>query len=112
KPLEEPQYKNLFEEYLLSDNIYIYVGVYMIRFDEYKKVNPELKIYCGREGQNYQLLLPILFNNNVGYIDKEIYNFVLRKGSHSRSYRNKEKLYDRYNGLRDTSLETLKVIHG
>lgn len=111
KPNENTIYKNLFEEYLLSDDIYIYVGAYMARFSEYKKANPNLRIYCGREGQNYQLLLPVLFHNKVGYIDENIYNFVIRNGSHSRRYRNKQKLYDRYDGIRDICLETIKIIN-
>lgn len=99
-----------------SDNIFyqiikgipVYSGVFMIRttllFD--KLSNRE--IYFNREaGQNYQLLLPVAYNNKCGFIEDVLYVYYVRADSHSHAV-NYEKIYQR-TYVREKVLEKVLV---
>lgn len=85
--------KNMFLE--IIDGIPVYSGVFMIRtqllFDKIK--NREI-YYNSEAGQNYQLLLPVAYNNQCGFIDDRLYNCYVRSDSHSHNV-NYEKIYER-----------------
>lgn len=73
----------LFEDLILS-GIPCYPGVFMIRtkllFNKIKNKN----IYYNKEvGQNWQLLLPVTYENSCGYIDDYLYLYYVRNDSHS-----------------------------
>lgn len=57
------------------------------------------KIYSSREGQNIQLLLPILYNSNYSFINKELYGVVAHQDSHSRKKRNSKQIIYREKGI-------------
>lgn len=78
--------KSLFYDCLLSSNgFYFCSGAYMVDFKTLKEVIPNLDIYTDRRaGQNWQLLLPILWKYRCLTILEPLYNVVQRKQSHSR----------------------------
>lgn len=60
-PKEFQDKKDIFEDCIFIRGINCFPGVYMVEFEKYKENNPNLYIYEGREGQNWQLLLPSLY---------------------------------------------------
>lgn len=79
---EEKRDENMFRK--IIEGIPCYPGVFMIRtqllFDKIKN----REIYYNREaGQNYQLLLPVAYDNKCGFIDNILYDYYVRKNSHS-----------------------------
>ena len=58
-----------------------------------KIINRE--IYLNREaGQNYQLLLPVAYDNKCGFIDDILYDYYVRNDSHSHDVDSK-RMYNR-----------------
>lgn len=81
---------NLFEEYLLGDgeNAWLMPLSFMIRMSAFDEVNPDRYIYGTRYGQDWQMLLPLLYRYPCGYIDVPLFKYVLRKGSLSNTNNN------------------------
>lgn len=107
---EEPA--SLFEDCLFVRNGYYFCpGAYMVRFEVLKKVTG-LSIYTHpKAGQNWQLMLPVLYHYRCLTIRQVLYTVVCRRNSHSR-----ESDYDtcitRAEVYRDTLLGTLDRIQG
>lgn len=59
-------------------------GCSMLRTEIFDEVNPRREIYESRQGQNWQLLLPILYEHKSGYIDIPLYSVVEQQESTSR----------------------------
>ena len=49
------------------------------------------RIYESRSGQNWQLLFPLTYHYDCGFIHQKLATYVVRDGSHSRSYTTLEK---------------------
>lgn len=77
---------NIFLDLIIGNNVYYSPGGYMVRSSMFRASMPDsMQIESPREiGQNYQLLLPIIFYYPVGYIEDICYIYTVRKGSHSR----------------------------
>lgn len=73
--------EDLFEDYLLSNQAWFQPGCYMIRMDAFLNANPHRYIFPTRRGQNWQMLLPVLYKYKCGYIDEPLYNYYLHVGS-------------------------------
>jgi glycosyltransferase involved in cell wall biosynthesis len=87
-------------------------GSYMVRSDIFLKANPSKYIYPCRRGQNWQMLLPVMYISKCGYIDEALHNYIVRKNSMSRTdFTIKDHLY-RYNEHEDILLNTIKTIKG
>ena len=103
---------SLFEDCLFArQSFYFGAGAYMIRtrvlfdltrFDIYTDKNA---------GQNWQLMLPILYKYRCKTILKPLYNVVDRESSHSRGqYRDYEAMVTKLGSYYRTQIETLKRI--
>lgn len=68
---------------------------YMIRTDDMRKINPEMNIHECREGQNYQILLPMYYYYKRMYIDEPLAYYVIRNDSHSHMARTREQERER-----------------
>lgn len=68
------------------------------------------RIFASREGQNIQLLLPILYKSNYKFIDKVLYGIVDHQDSHSRKKRNSNQLILREKGLISIYKKTINGI--
>lgn len=73
--------EDLFEDYLLSNQIWLQPGCFMIRMSAFLDSNPNRYIFPTRRGQDWQMLLPVFYKYKCGYIDEPLYNYFLRKGS-------------------------------
>ena len=82
---------NLFRDLLVSNNVQFCPGIYILRTSTFKECYPELQIDESRAGQNYQLLLPIAYKYNYGYINQVLYKYILHPNSHSNSKLHDEK---------------------
>lgn len=73
-----------FEDLIKEHDVYFAPGGYMVRT---KLLLNELKdgqIYEGRGGQNWQLLLPVAYRYECGFIDDVLYYYYIRENGHSR----------------------------
>lgn len=68
-------------------------GSLLVRSASFRKAIPQMKIYESPQGQNYQLMLPLLYFCRWGYLHKPLFIRVERNDSHSRKKRTyKEQL--------------------
>ena len=81
-----PQNTDLFLNYIIEEDTYCFAGgCMMIRTENFLKNNKGREIYINRAGQNWQIILPAIYNSKTGYIDKVVYNYLVRENSHSRT---------------------------
>lgn len=76
---------NLFVDLLLSRNVQFCPGIYILKTAVFMKCYPNLRIDESRAGQNYQLLLPVAYCYDYGYINRVLYKYILHPKSHSNS---------------------------
>lgn len=99
----------LFEDYLLSKNCWLQPGCFMIRTSAFDDANPERYIFPTRRGQNWQILLPILYKYKCGYIDEPLYIYAIHPGSMSDVSKDTlEIIIKRYEMYEELIVETVK----
>lgn len=107
---------DLFEDCLFGHNFYWYVpGDYMLRVNLLWENYPDRNIYISSKygGQNWQLMLPLLYRKKCYTIEEFLYNVVTRKESHSRgTFKTIEENLIKYNEHRNILINTLKSIRG
>lgn len=101
--------KDIFEDCIFVRGINCFPGVYMVRFEKYKENNPNLFIYQSREGQNWQLLLPSLYKHKCYYLNKNVYNYVIRKSSHSHMQRDLNTKLKREESINEILKNTIEI---
>lgn len=105
--------ENLFIDYLLGQNMWLQPGCYMIRTTAFLRANPDKYIYKSRAGQNWQVLLPVLYYFKCAYLDEPLYVYILHKGSHSdqsfATYEDKVKKSLEYEELIIKTLEHMDI---
>lgn len=103
---------SLFRDCLFGRNgFYFCPGAYMIDFYKFKKV-AGTNIYTDKDaGQNWQMMLPILYHFRCITILEPLYNVVVRQSSHSRGqYKGYEAIEKKYKSYENTLLNTLHRI--
>lgn len=80
----------LFENAIMEKNFHF--GYSVIRMEVFDRVNPQREIYPSRQGQNWQLLLPVFFKNKSAFYEKPLYYVVEDFNSVSRA---PHKSYDK-----------------
>lgn len=93
-----------YKEYLFENAVQernFTFGCSMIRTKIFDEVNPKREIYESRQGQNWQLLLPILYRHKSGYIDAPLYSVIEQQESTSRvkSYEKRIKQIAEYENI-------------
>jgi len=85
---------DLFEDCMFKLNGYwMGAGNYLIKIIKLEKTIPHKEIYTDKNaGQNFQLMLPLLYRNQCLTIEKYLYNILKRKNSHSRKSTLEQKL--------------------
>lgn len=90
--------KAITESIIFSKDGYYVCGAYMVRCTFFDSVIANRDIYTGRGGQNAQMLIPVSWYGNPGYIDDVLYRFYSHPDSHSHSINEPAKhvkqLYD------------------
>lgn len=100
----------IFENYLLGKNSYCFAGIFMIRMNEFDKNIKNRKIYNSREGQNWQLILPNIYNQKCGFVDKIVYNYNIIQDSHSHKINTYKEEIKKLNGHKDILENVIKSI--
>jgi len=78
---------------------------YMIRTNALREIYPDLEIMESRQGQNWQILIPMAGKHLCGYIDNNLYHYAVRPNSHSREKRTLEQEVTRWLGLKEILLD-------
>ncbi len=82
---EKPEGEDsFFEDYLEERNIVYGSGEILVRREAFLRAIPERKITESRQGQNFQLMLPLTYCLKCGYLEKPLYKIVKHPDSHSR----------------------------
>jgi hypothetical protein len=107
----------LFEDCLfMQNNFWFGAGMYMIRTSILFQNYPERNYYVSNQygGQNWQLLLPMLYNKKCFTIEEFLFNILDRKKSHSRglfvSINDQIKKYEEHKRILINTLEKIKDI--
>ena len=106
--------ESLFEDCLYGSSNYWYTpGGYMVKTRVLKEVNPELEIYTEHDaGQNWQLMLPVLYKHRCVTVNRVMYSVMVRSASHSRGqYAARKQIKKRINGYRNTIIATINRMH-
>lgn len=101
---------DLFEDCLFAKNGFWFVpGNYMAKVAYLRKVLPNLTIYTEKNaGQNWQLMLPLLYNRKCITIKRNLYSVLVRANSHSRGqYSTYEQVVEKYQAYERTILNVL-----
>lgn len=78
-----PEITKIFDFYVFETDSYMYPGIFMVKMEFFDRCIKNRKIYTSRAGQNWQLILPLAYYGNCGYLNKVVYNYVLIDNSHS-----------------------------
>ena len=108
-PVRKSNDESLFKDCLFCTNgFYWGAGAYMVKTDHvYKKIKSKT-IYVEKEaGQNFQLLLPLLYDGKCVTVNKYLYNVLQRSASHSRKKNTFEKELAKITAYHNTILYTL-----
>lgn len=103
----------LFEDCLFGTNGFWYcAGACMVRTDVLREMIPGLDIYTEHAaGQNWQLMLPVLYQYRCATMPEVKYSLLVRSASHSRGqFSSRKQTNRRYNVYRNTILATLQHI--
>lgn len=86
-------------------------GCSMLRTEVFDEVNPQREIYESRQGQNWQLLLPVLYGHKSGYISTPLYSVVEQQESTSRvsSYSKRIKQLKEYEDIVLTTISQMSI---
>ncbi|MDR0844540.1 MAG: glycosyltransferase [Tannerella sp.] len=104
---------DLFEDFLFSRNDFWFgAGNYMLKAKKIEKYIPGKEIYTEKDtGQNWQLILPLLYKDKCLTVEVFLHDILDRKDSHSRaSFASPELLLERYQIHENTILHTLQMI--
>lgn len=101
----------LFEDFIRDKDVYWAAGAIMVRSELFLKCVPQRDIFVGTGGQNWQLILPISYGYECGFLDEPIYNILRRDNSHSRIAKDPERAYAYALKQENTVLETIMRIN-
>ena len=99
---------NLFEDLLFLRNVFFVPGGYMVRSSTVEEVLNERDIYSGLGGQNAQVLVPVAWKGQIGYLEEILYKYYIRKESHSHSIQSIEATIRQLEYFEIILVETLK----
>lgn len=85
----------MFLDFITEKNVVFTPGVYMVRREAFLDTCPSRHIYESRAGQNWQVLLPLCYKYECGYLNEELFSYVIYDDSHSRSDKNIKQVYER-----------------
>ena len=100
-----------FVENIILEKDLIYCPVaYMVRSDALKEVIPELHVFESMTGQNIQMLLPLAYRYECGYLpmDEPLFCYSIRTDSLSHRKMTRRQSLRHYTDLREIKDETLK----
>lgn len=105
---EDTEY--IFENYVLGKNAYCFVGIFMVRMETFDKQIKNRQIYNSKEGQNWQLILPNVYNQKCGFVDSIVYNYNIIEDSHSHKKRDFKQEIKKLKGHQDILINVINEI--
>lgn len=105
-----PRITKIFDFFVFETDSYMYPGVFMVRMNFFDKCIKNREIYISRAGQNWQLILPLAYYGNCGYLNKVVYNYVVIDGSHSHSVKKTKDLFKRCDEHEDILFHVLDTL--
>ncbi len=103
---------NLFEDLINEKNVVYGPGTIMVRRSSVVQAIPSLNIFECKEGQNWQLILPLAYTFRCGYIDKPLFKYVKHSDSHSRVKRTHRQEIARIKRFIEMLTKTIESIPG
>lgn len=100
----------LFSDLVLENNVIFGPGTIMVRRECIIRSIKDLNIYENREGQNWQLMLPLAYYYKPGYINEPLFKYVVHQDSHSRTKKKITELVERHKGMEDILINTINRI--
>ena len=100
----------LFKDLLDENNVVYCPGSICVRTEALKTVLPDMEIYESREGQNWQLMLPLSYSCKYGYLNEVLFKYVIHPDSHSNRERTYAELLTRRDNFHILQVETIKSI--
>lgn len=85
----------LFKDLLDEKNVVFCPGTILSRTASLKRAIPDFAIFESREGQNWQLMLPLAYSCKWGYLEEVLFKYVVREDSHSHQRRTYEEINHR-----------------
>ena len=85
----------LFDDLVFEGDGYFAPGSYLIRAEAFRRTHPDGKLYVSRGGQNWQILLPLAYQYECGFVDDIVYYIVIHQDSHSRVGKSYEEYLER-----------------
>ncbi len=101
---------NLFEDLIYEHNVVFAPGTICVRSEVLKQAIPSLHIYESREGQNWQLMLPLAYEYKYGYIEEPLFKYVVHGDSHSHTKMSYERAIQRLGNFDTLLKETISRI--
>ena len=105
-----PRITKIFDFFVFEKDSYMYPGVFMARMKFFDKCIKNREIYTSRAGQNWQLILPMAYYGNCGYLNKVVYNYVVIDSSHSHSVKKIKDLLNRCDEHKDILFHVLDTL--
>lgn len=100
----------LFKDLLDIKNVVFGPGSVCVRTEALKSVLPNLEIYESREGQNWQMMLPLAYSCKYGYLNEVLFKYVVHWDSHSRQKRTYEEQLARWDNFYTLQSKTIESI--
>ncbi|MBR4962018.1 MAG: glycosyltransferase family 2 protein, partial [Clostridia bacterium] len=97
----------LFSDLIYENNVCFNPCIIMAKREAIISTIPARHIYESREGQNWQLMLPLAYKYECGYLDEVLCKIVSHNDSHSRTKRNYRQILDRYYGFEDLLIHVI-----
>lgn len=108
---KRPNNLDIFDSYIFETDSYTFAGIFMVKMEYFDSCFKDRKIFSNtRAGQNWQLILPLAYHNECGYLDKLVYNVVLTNESHSRKRMNLIEELRRINDLKNVLMNSIYQI--
>lgn len=109
KPMGEDK---LFQDLLEEKNVVYGPASILVRAQSLRNAIPDLHIFESREGQNWQLMLPLAHTCKYGYLNKILFKYVVHDDSHSHMKRDFDEEYRRRENFNILQRETINKIPG
>lgn len=101
---------SFFKDLLDEHNVVYGPGTILVKTEFLKTAIPDLHIFESREGQNWQLMLPIVYSGKAGYLSEVLFKYVVHEDSHSHISRTYEEVIKRRDNFYVLQKETILKI--
>lgn len=88
---ERKNTNNLFRDLIIEKNVFFSGGIYMMTKEQADRIFNE-NFYFSRGGQNWQILLPLVYNYNAVILKSNDYVYFIHQNSHSHSKKNFQEM--------------------